>query len=403
MSIIDQWSGWQGRLAGVVDKTVAAARPNTVEVVDLLKVPQGPWAELAGRAIEPNGFYHPAWACAVSRHAEGKSGARVLLAWDGPARNRLIGLLPVVSAWHALRLPIPVFVAWQAYSPLTTPLLDRDKADEAARGLMVAARHAGAMALLLPQVADAGPAAGALRRAVASLKAAPYVFDRHQRARLDATQDGDAAIAALGSKKVKELRRQRHRLADAGEVRFKIAAPGFETGAALAAFLKLEAAGWKGANGTALACQPGDAQFIKTAVTELTTAGAAQVATLSVGATVVAAGVLVRHLRRGYFFKIAYDEALAKTSPGVQLTLDVTRHFCADGAIDDVDSTAVSGHPMIDHIWRGRLSVADLLLPVEPGKPTLAIFAASIGARRLLRGTARAIFHCLRSMKGQQP
>lgn len=403
MSIIDHWSGWQERLADAVDRTTAAARPTAVEIVDLLSVPQGAWADLAGRAIEPNGFYHPAWARAVASYAEGKAGARVLLAWDGPARHRLIGLLPVVSAWHALRLPIPVFVAWQAYSPLTTPLLDRDKADEAARGLIVAARTAGAMAVLLPHTADAGPAANAMRRAIASLRTAPYTFDRHQRACLDAGQTGDAAIASLGAKKIKELRRQRHRLSDAGEVQFRIAAPGFETGAALAAFLKLEAAGWKGTSGTALANKPGDTQFIKTAVTEMTTAGAAEVATLSVGQRVVAAGLLLRHARRGYFFKIAYDETLAKTSPGVQLTLDVTRHFCADAGIDDVDSTAVSGHPMIDHIWRGRLSVADLLLPVESGAFAMATFAALIGARRLIRTTARATLHRIRSLKGQKP
>jgi CelD/BcsL family acetyltransferase involved in cellulose biosynthesis len=403
MSIIDQWSGWQERLAGAAGHTAATRRENTVEIVDLLHVPQSAWADLAGRAVEPNGFYQPAWSRAVSRHAEGKSGARVLLAWDSLARNRLIGLLPVVSAWHALRLPIPVFVGWQAYSPLTSPLLDRDRADEAAQALLLAAKQAGAMALLLPQIADAGPAAEALRRAAAPFKAGPYTFDRHQRARLDATQTGEAAIASLGSKKVKELRRQRNRLADDGEVVFKIAAPGFETGAALAAFLKLEAAGWKGANGTALACKPGDAQFIKTAVTEMATTGAAQIATLSRGPAVVAAGVLLRHLRRGYFFKIAYDETLAKTSPGVQLTLDITRHFCGDSAIDDADSTAVSGHPMIDHIWRERLSVADLLLPVEPGKPALAIFAALIGLRHFLRAAARAVFHRIRSLKGHQP
>jgi CelD/BcsL family acetyltransferase involved in cellulose biosynthesis len=400
MSIIDHWSGWQGRLAGGKADGVSASCHDTVEIVDLLSVPQGPWADLAGRAIESNAFYHPAWARAVARHADGKSGARVLLAWDSPARTRLIGLLPVVSAWRALKLPIPVFVAWQAYSPLTTPLIDRDKADDAARALILAAKKAGAMAVLLPSIADEGPAAHALRGAIASFNTASYTFDRHQRARLDATQDGEAAIAALGQKKIKELRRQRNRLADSGDVVFKIAAPGAETQAALDTFLTLEAAGWKGANGTALVCKPGDAQFIKTAVTDLVTAGAAEIATLSCGPTVVAAGVLLRHLRRGYFFKIAYDETAAKTSPGVQITVDITRHLCADARFDDADSTAVSGHPMIDHIWRARLSVGDLLLSAEPGKPALALFAALIGARRMLRELARTVFHRLRSLKG---
>jgi hypothetical protein len=170
MSIIESWNGAAGRVA---DKIAASTpRHGTFDIVDLLAVPQAAWADLAARAIEPNAFYHPAWASAVARHAEGKSGARALLAWDGPARTRLIGLLPVTSAWRALRLPIPALVAWQAYAPLTTPLIDRDMPDVAARALLAAANNAGAMALLLPSLADEGPAARALRCAHAEFKSA---------------------------------------------------------------------------------------------------------------------------------------------------------------------------------------------------------------------------------------
>jgi CelD/BcsL family acetyltransferase involved in cellulose biosynthesis len=401
MSIVDSLGGLQARVTGI--GSASTQRIATFEIADLLAVPQAAWANLAGRALEPNPFFHPTWARAVEGHAEGKSGARALLAWDGPARTRLIGLLPVVSAWRALRIPIPVFVAWQAYAPLTTPLLDRDMTDTAARGLIAAAAKAGAMALLLPMLAEQGPAASALHGAIAEFSLNPYAFERHRRARLDAIQDADVAIDSLGPKKVKELRRQRNRLADSGGVAFTIAAVGEETVAALESFLSLEAAGWKGANGTALAKKAGDAAFIRSAVPDMVAAGAAEMATLSCGDAVVAAGVLLRHLRRGYFFKIAYDESAAKTSPGVQLTLDVTRHLCADAAIDDTDSIAVTGHPMIDHIWRSRLAVCDLLLPTQPGKLPLALFAGLIAARSVLRRAARSIFHLLRSLKGKHP
>jgi CelD/BcsL family acetyltransferase involved in cellulose biosynthesis len=401
MSIVNSLGSLQERVTDI--RSASTHRLATFEIADLLAVPQAAWADLAGRAIEPNPFFHPAWARAVARHAEGKSGVRALLAWDAPARTRLIGLLPVVSAWRALRIPIPVFVAWQAYAPLTTPLFDRDTADTAARGLIAAAAKAGAMALLLPMLAEEGPAASALRGAIAEFNLAPYAFDRHQRARLDGTQDADVAINSLGAKKVKELRRQRNRLADSGDVAFKIAAAGEETAAALEAFLSLEAAGWKGTTGTALAKKAGDSAFIRSAVPDMEATGAAEMATLSCGDAVVAAGVLLRHLRRAYFFKIAYDESSAKTSPGIQLTLDITRRLCADGAIDDADSTAITGHSMIDHIWRSRLTISDLLLPTQAGRLPLALFAALIGARRALYGAARSIFHLIRSLKGKHP
>jgi CelD/BcsL family acetyltransferase involved in cellulose biosynthesis len=401
MSIIDSLGSLQARVTGV--RCAASPRAATFEITDLLAVPHAAWADLAARAIEPNPFFHPAWACAVARHAEGKSGARALLAWDGPAHTRLIGLLPVISAWRAMHMPIPVFVAWQAIAPLTTPLLDRGLADTAARGLVAAAAQAGAMALLLPSLAEDGPAASALRGAIAEFNLSPIALGRHQRARLDATLDAEEAIKSLGAKKVKELRRQRNRLADDGEVAFKIAAQGADADTALEAFLSLEAAGWKGASGTALAKQAGLAAFIRSAVPAMVKNGAAEVATLSCGGTTVAAGIVLRHFRRAFFVKIAYDESVARSSPGVQLTLDITRRLCADGGIDDADSIAITNHPMIDHIWRSRLAVCDLLLPVQPRRAPLVLLAALIGAHRSLRNVAKSIFHFLRLLKGKQP
>ncbi|MFA6267062.1 MAG: GNAT family N-acetyltransferase [Pseudolabrys sp.] len=405
MSVVDNRHSVQSWIAGAraaVAQHHAYARGEmaTFDVVDLLAVPEAAWADLAERAVEANAFYHPAWARAVAQYAEGKSGARALLAWDSPAKRRLIGLLPVVPAWRALRLPVPVFVAWQAYSPLTTPLLDRDKADAAASALIAAAAQAGAQALLLPAFGQDGAAAIAMRAAVAKFDVAPRVFDRHERAQLDAAQDCDEAVRALGAKKIKELRRQRNRLADNGEVVFRMAAPGAEAEASIEAFLALEAAGWKGAKGTALASKSGDATFLKAALPRMVADGHAALVTLSSGDKVAAAGVLLRHLRRAYFFKIAYDESAARMSPGVQLTLDITRVMCADETIDAVDSTAIANHPMIDHIWRGRQPVADVLLPTQAGKPALALFAMLINARRSLRATARSLYHRLRSLKG---
>lgn len=372
----------------------------TFDVVDLLAVPEAAWADLVSRAVEANAFYHPAWARAVARFAEGKGGARALVAWDSPAKRRLIGLLPVIPAWSALRIPVPVFVAWQAYAPLTTPLLDRDSAQAAAQALLGAARKGGAQALLLPALAEKGLAAQAMRAAVASFGLEPRAFDRHERARLDAAQDGDEAVQTLGPKKIKELRRQRNRLADNGDVAFRMAAPGAEAVAALDAFLALEASGWKGAAGTAFASKAGDTAMLKEALPRMVADGNAEVVTLASGDKIVAAGLILRHLRSAYFFKIAYDENAAKMSPGVQLTLDITRAMCADDGVDAVDSTAIANHPMIDHIWRGRQPVADLLYPVQAGKPGFALLAALIEARRVLRAAARSLYHRLRKLKG---
>ena len=55
-----------------------------------------------------------------------------------------------------------------------------------------------------------------------------------------------------GTKKLKELRRQRNRLADHGGVHFDVARTPGEVAAAIETFLRLEASGWKAKRGTAL-------------------------------------------------------------------------------------------------------------------------------------------------------
>jgi hypothetical protein len=211
-----------------------------------------------------------------------------------------------------------------------------------------------------------------------------------------ACEYADAMLAdALGSKKQKELRRQRSRLADDGALQFAVAEAPHQVAKALDQFLKLEAAGWKGKRGTALGSNAGDARFIKDAAAKLAANNNFKVATLTRGAEVIAVGLAVQHGSRAYFYKVAYDEALAKWSPGVQLTLEFTKHFCADATVADVDSTATADHPMINHIWRKRLEVGEVLLPTGEGASLRSIRLA-IHMRRVLREGARRIVNRFR-------
>ncbi len=410
------------RLAPAISDLAPPARGNTIELADLAKVPLRVWSQLAACAIEPNAFYQPAWARAVSAHARGRTGAKALLVWDGPEQKKLIGLLPVVSAWRALKLPIPVFVAWQAYAPLTTPLLDRDAAEQAAGGLLDAARRAGAGAILFPHLAQDGPAAAAINGALARRNIRPHIHEAQERARLDARRDAATLLReALGAKKLKELRRQRNRLADSGPVDFRMARSPDEISSALDTFLDLESKGWKGERGTALAQHDGDHRFIREAAMALTATpksaiadlgafessisgrpeigGQFEIATLAHGGKPVACGLLLRHQRRAYFFKIAIDEMQARNSPGVQLTLDLTRHYCEDSGIDDVDSTADADHPMINHVWRGRQPLCHLFAPTQPNNLATNILSGVIAGRAVAREQARRLARPLRNLR----
>jgi CelD/BcsL family acetyltransferase involved in cellulose biosynthesis len=370
--------------ASARDAATARAR------IPITAIDPGQWRALAQRAIEPNGYYLPGWELAVSATARGRTDASALAAFDG---SRLIGLMPVVSLRQAWKIPLPALVSAHPYGTLCSPLIDRNCASEASSRLLQRARDAGAHALILRDIALDGAAMKSLRQVLDRDGLEPRVLNSYIRASLDATQDGETLLrGALGAKKLKELRRQRHRLGQHGPVTFAVARKPDEIGPALETFLQLEASGWKGARGTALDQHGGDAAFIRRAVAALAETAQCEIVTLRADTTPVAAGIVLRHQDRAFFFKLGIDENFAKYSPGVQLTLDLTRHLCADPAIASADSTASADHPMINPIWRGRFAIGDVLIPLRQNDPVVAlIHAALIGLNAAHEAARRAV------------
>jgi len=372
-----------------------APSPGNSTFAPLTAVPVNQWRALAERAAEPNGYYLPDWELAVNATAPGRTGATALSAWSDAvsgqgAAARLIGLMPAISLWRAYKIPLPAWVSAHPYGTLCSPLLDRDMTEAAANGLIQAARETGAHALVLRDVSINGAAIKALAAAARKAGTHPVVLQSCRRACLDATRGADELLRdALGAKKLKELRRQRHRLAELGAVHFDVARTTEAVAIALETFLRLEASGWKARRGTALIQDEGDASFIRRAAPALAASGQCEIATLHAGQAPVAAAIVLRHQDRAFYFKLGVDERFAKFSPGVQLTLDLTRHLCADPAITTADSTASPDHPMINPIWRGRFEIGDVLIALRRNDPVVSLIHAALLARLFLLERAR--------------
>ena len=378
----------------------AAASSDASGYAPLTSVAASQWRALAEHAVEPNGYYLPDWELAVNASARERTGVSALSAWGKTAPDnttRLTGLLPVISMWRAYKIPLPALVSADPYGTLCTPLLDRDAAEDAAAGLIMQARRAGAHALILRDVSLDGAAINAFTEVLRQGGMHSQLLQSHVRACLDATRDAEELLReALGPKKLKELRRQRNRLAEHGAVSFDVARTPHDVAPAVETFLQLEASGWKAKRGTALMQDDGDAGFVRRATLALAERGQCEIVTLRAGDTPVAAAVVLRHQDRAFYFKLGVDEHFAKLSPGVQLTLDLTRHLCADPAIAMADSTANPDHPMINPIWRGRLAIGDVLIPLRPHDPVVPLIRAAWSLRRRIREPARRLVHFIR-------
>jgi CelD/BcsL family acetyltransferase involved in cellulose biosynthesis len=357
------------------------------------------WQSLAARALAPNVFYEPAFALAAMPVFGAGVGAG--LVWSRVSPTRLLGFFPGRIERRRYGFPLPVLVGWtHPYGPLGTPLIDRDAGVAVLSAWLdhLAGRTDLPHVLLMPYLPVDGPVAQVFEVALARRNGESIALDSHQRALLAPTGTRAHYLDhAMGAKKRKELRRQRKRLAEAEALVPSTVRDPSGMGAALDDFLELEAAGWKGRAGTAARAQDSVLGFMGKAVAGLAQEGKARIDLLSAGARPIAAIVTLQSGATAWCWKIAYDEAFARSSPGVQLLLDVTQALLDDPNIACADSCATADHPMIDHIWRERRGLADHLMRLGPqGRPTFAIAhtlerlrRAAIAGLKRLRDRAR--------------
>jgi CelD/BcsL family acetyltransferase involved in cellulose biosynthesis len=348
------------------------------------------WQDLAGRAAEPNVFYEPAFARAAAPVFGADVGA--VLVWS--AGYRLSGLFPVRIERSRYGLPFPLLVGWtHPFAPLGTPLIDRDAIAPVLGAFLD--HLAGSTLpphLLLPCLTEDGPVAAAFDQAIAARDGRQVAFASHRRALLRPDRSDGGAIS---HKKRKEFARQRRRLAELGPLGFTIAASPMEVAEALPEFFALEANGWKGAKGTAAAQSPAVRQFMDEAVNGLAGQGKAEIACLRLADRMVACGLTLRSGDGAWFWKTAYDEGLARLSPGVLMTLDLTAALKGERAPAFVDSCAAPDHPMIDHLWRERRPLSDRLITVRPG-PAFALACRLEAMRRTAITAAKRVRALLR-------
>ncbi|MFC7053387.1 GNAT family N-acetyltransferase [Hansschlegelia quercus] len=355
------------------------------------------WDDLAARALEPNLFCEADFAIPASaiKAVGGADKVRIATVWDG---DRLMAAAAVVTRGAPPIAAMLSTTPWAFFGALGAPLLDAGQPVRAAEGLLDGLARRGDAAFLLRLLPEGGATAAAFREACAATGRKIVRIDSHERAALstDAAAE-DYLTESLSSKKLKELRRQLRRLGDEAPVTFREARSEEDVTAALERFLKLETLGWKGENGSAMASNPDQLGFVRALFAARAAKGSARVIELCVGEETAAAGLVLTGGRQAWFYKIAYDERYSKCSPGVQLTIELTKRLIEDPSIDTVDSTAIANHPMIDHIWRERLALGDWMIAVRPRAASLFAIAGLVEtSRRRARTLARDLYHRLK-------
>jgi CelD/BcsL family acetyltransferase involved in cellulose biosynthesis len=350
------------------------------------------WRALAARALEPNVFYEPAFALAAAPVFGADAGA--VLIWSAGKSRRLLGFFPARIERRRYGLALPVLVGWtHPYAPLGLPLVEREAAEPVIGAFLSHLADDSALPglVLLPFLPEDGILAGALDAVVRRAEMPSATFGRHRRALLAPAGDrANYLEAAMNGHQRKELRRRWRRLGETGAIAVTIATEPSAVDRALEDFFTLEALGWKGRAGTAAAADEQVQHFVRTALFKLAADQKVSINRLLVDGRAIAATIALRSGHGAWFWKIAYNEDFARFSPGVMLSVELTGELLDDNAMLRADSCATANHPMIDHLWRERLSLADRLIGVRGNTAFVAArrlealrIAAIAGAKRL--------------------
>ena len=321
----------------------------SVEAIDSLSPRDvDAWRDLARRSLEPNPFFEPDFALPAARRL-GSRGVALLVR---RVRGDWLGCLPVQPLGRA---PLRLLASWRhPYCFLGTPLVDANSAEETLLALVGHVGGRGRGTLLALRGAGDDRLLSSLRAAAGECGLDAVFSSSHERATLERRPAGNYLEGHRAHHR-RELARLRRRLSGelGGELELHDRAGEPQ---AVERFLSLEASGWKGRKGTALASNPAHADFFREICGELGVQGRLQLLSLEADGRPVAMKCNIGAGDALFCFKIAHDEGLQRFSPGVQLEAENIDVFHAGRRERLMDSCADPDNEMINRLWPDRRS-----------------------------------------------
>ncbi|MBI1262471.1 MAG: GNAT family N-acetyltransferase [Rhizobiales bacterium] len=360
--------------------------------------------ELASDTIDSNPQFEGDALQAAMTYLGGDDEARIALVWGRAAHDGkriLLGVFPYRESRFLFGLPVRVWSIWtHIHSYIATPLIRKGHEKQAVAMFLSFADKAGAGLVRMPLFEGVGGFDAALTQVMAEEGRVARETERHERAFLQSdAETGEAYLAAhMRKKKRKEFNRLWNRLSEQGDLQFLTHEGGEDIDHTIDRFLRLEAKGWKGKRGTALRVRPSEKRYFETICKAAYREGKLHVTELTLDGEAIAMLASFRAGEGLYTFKIGFDEAWGKYSPGALLMMKVIDPFLRDPRTAWVDSCAIPNHPMIDHIWAERRLMRSLIVGTSHRASPLFVFYAGIMTRLVdkARDVARHYYHRMR-------
>ena len=290
-----------------------------------------------------------------------------------------VGLPRLAVALQSHRLPFRYHESW--ITPLTSTGLPSASMLPSAQDAVALLERAST-----PIVFRALPENHPTTDALLAASSHHHFLNRWERAALHFSGTYEAWLMEnFDHKRRKELKRLRARLSEQGTFTASHLAYGNDLCPFIKAFLELEAQGWKGKCGTAIENDPRLVKGLEQGLLGLHRSGNVRFWLMQLDGKPIAAMFALIDGEEATLGKIAHDEAWSKYSPGVQIILEATEALFAEPGLKLADSNAIPDHPMINRIWRDRITCVDVVLAGP------SVTAASFNGLTRFIGTKNAI------------
>jgi CelD/BcsL family acetyltransferase involved in cellulose biosynthesis len=362
---------------------------------------------LTFRSIEPNIFFNPRFLAPAMPRLEDRQVRFMVMRDENETRSRLRFLMPYTIERPGLAVSAPIIRAWSTpFGPQGTPLVDRDDPEGVLEDLfdILSRKHLKMPeVLVLPDMRADGPVAQ-LIRAVAIGRNLPLTsIERVERPFMESPMEGDAYLRqAIGSHHRRDYARLWRKLGQQGNLVYSVARTPDEVRQRCEDFLALEATGWKGRRGSAMAVDRYRAAFAREAVNRMAERDLTRIHTLELDGRVIAILIVFVEGGEAWTWKTAYDESLSAYSPGTLLMIEVVKNHLEDPNIARTDSCAVPDHPVMKRLFSERQAIETMVIGLNPGATRATQQAASqIHLYRRTRDFARIVRNRLRHLTGR--
>lgn len=345
------------------------------------------WAELSSSARNTNIFIRPWFMESALRHSG--VAEEVRLAIVSRSDGVWLGVLPLVREARFGRWPVGAWRTWASTNQfLGGPLVRAGAADRFWQALLahLDTRADGAMLIHCRQFADDDAAMALLGRCKQEGRGYREL-DRFVRPARIPGLDGAYAAGADGKARARLRSLWRRIERDHGPVAIDMVGIEGDCAAWIDRFLTLEASGWKGRAGSALACDRATENLFRDVIHRAQDRGQVRLATLTAGTRVLAMSSWFVTGDCGFGFKMTFDESYRCYAPGQLLMHHIAEQVAGNPALhfDTCNGPSAPGsHPS----WTGRRTICDYAVAIGP-PPRRRMFDGLMRMRAALAAAAR--------------